>query len=94
MPAANLFVGEINEFQKRGGNDQNGQYISLYLVFSGEYLNRPVCPAERGIDLGTDADETAGHGVHQVVLLGKQGNYPTEDGLTGQLALAVLAHQT
>jgi hypothetical protein len=34
--------------------------------------DQAVCTAQRGVDAGADADEAAGHGELQVVLLGVQ----------------------
>merc|ERR1719507_1569152 len=55
--------------------------------------HHPVRPAQGGVHLGAHPDEAAGHGVHQVILLREQGHDPAVDGLTGQLALAVLGHE-
>lgn len=52
-----------------------------------------VGAAERGLDLGADADEPAGHGVLQLILLGVQRHDAREYRLARQLAVRVLAHE-
>lgn len=38
-------------------------------------------------------DKSTGNGVHQLVLLGVEGNDPREDGLASELAFRVFRHQ-
>ena len=54
----------------------------------------PVGSAESRINLGSYSDESPGNSEHEIILLREQGNDPWEDGLAGQLTLAILAHQT
>ena len=51
----------------------------------------PVASAEGGVDLGADADEAAGDGEGQVVLLSVEGDHAGEDGLTHHRTLRVFA---
>ena len=46
-----------------------------------------VSAAQRGVDLRADADESAGHGAHEVVLLGLQRHDPRLDGLAREAAV-------
>ena len=46
-----------------------------------------VRAAERRVDLGTDADEAAGDGANQIILLGLQRHDAGLDGLAGEPAV-------
>lgn len=50
--------------------------------------------AERGVDAGTDTDETTGNGEFEAVVLGEQGDDAGEDGLALDGTLVVLADNT
>ena len=56
--------------------------------------NKTIGTAKRGVDAGTNTDETTGNSEFEAVVLGEQGDDAGEDGLALDRALVVLADDT